>query len=190
MAAGRPVTRAQAHLRNPPGEMAARKENGRHLCRRRRHPHHVRKGQGAHAHGHRSRHRQGFLFGVARAGTRSRPVHHGNRRRRGLHRLGSAGAEGDPSCQSGGDQEIPVPGRIDGAEGRCRLPLRTANRKDRRNRLPCRHGADRAGRARYDRELGVFGHGMALREVAGSERCRDGFSTAHGPRLTSFAVSR
>ena len=80
---------AQAHLRDPADQVAAREGRRRDLHRRRRHPDDVR-ARHQDARRRRGRHRQGPRVGAAGARARGRPVRDGDRRRRRLPRLGHA----------------------------------------------------------------------------------------------------
>ena len=88
LAAGRPISPAEADLRDPADALAARTRRRRHLRRGRRHPDDVRPRSGALPRRRRGGHRQGPRKQPARPRARRRPVHHGHRRRWGVHRLG------------------------------------------------------------------------------------------------------
>ena len=77
--------------------------------------------------GHRGGDRQGPLLRAAGAPARGRPLHHGDRRRRGLRRLGQARAPGRSAAPARAAMRgVRLPGRLDGSQGRRRLPLRRA----------------------------------------------------------------
>ena len=83
--------------------------------------------------GHRVRDRQGPRHRTAGARPRRRPAGDADRCRRRLRRLGQADAEGDPPRHARGAGQDVVRRRVDGAEGRRRLPLRAGHRQ------ACRH---------------------------------------------------
>ena len=102
-------------------------EHGRRrdLRRRRRHPHDVGAGRGAHARRHRGGDRQGPRQRAARPGGRRRPVRDGDRRRRRVRGLGHAGAaQARPRSRPTSCAARHVRRRVDGPEGRGRGPVR------------------------------------------------------------------
>ena len=131
LAAGGPLTRAQADLRDPAHPLAAGQGRRRHLRRRRRHPHHVSARRRAHPGRGRGGDRQGPGQRAAGPRGRGRPVRHGHRRRRRLHRLGHARpaqartGHARPSCASCSSP----PGRWDPrSRRRCRFVEATGKR--------------------------------------------------------------
>ena len=97
------------------------------------------------------RHRQGPRQRPPGAAAGGRPVRHGDRRRRGLPRLGATDAAAAAPDDAGRAGRLPVRVREHGAEGRGRLRLRRHHRPARRDRGAARHRAHRGRRGRHDR---------------------------------------
>ena len=94
----------------------------------------------------RSGHRQGPRQRAARPRGGGRPVRDGDRRRRGVRRLGDAAAAGDGPGDGRRAAPAELPGRLDGAEGRGGVPLRGGDRRARRDRRAHADPADRRRR--------------------------------------------
>src|SRR6185369_5564804 len=175
------VAPAQADLSDPAGQMAAGARLHRHLRRRRRHPHDVwLRRQAA---WHRGRGGQGPRERAPCPRARGRPVHHGDRRRRRLSRLGQAHAAGDPARATASPRSGAVRRRLHGAQGRGRRRVRRADRQDggdRRSRRRRAHRPRRGGHAGDPRGGGAGG--LSVEDV---DRYRVGRlgSSDGGPRM-------
>ena len=135
VAAGRPLAGPAADRRDPAGRVAAGPRVRGHLRRRRRDPDDVPVG---HPHPRRRRggHRQGPRQRRPRPGPVRRPAGHRHRRRRGLPRLGHAAAARGRDRAPRRPRPGAVPGRLDGAEGGGRGPVRPRLGPARGHRLP------------------------------------------------------
>ena len=146
LAARRALPAAQADLRDPADELAARAQARRHLRRRRRHPDDVRAGRRAPARRRRGGHRQGPREQPARPRPGRRPVRHGDRRRRRLRRLGHArAAAAGPDDRRRSWPRMPFAAGSMGPKVAAAVEFATRDRQPGRDRLT---GPDRRARRR------------------------------------------